>query len=246
MLNLIKKIVKGAARFALYALATTMAVAGITLMVVAFTGLDAPQYQSIKDLPVFDQSDITRNSPEKHVSLIAIMKEESGKIEFHCSAFVISDKLAVTAAHCVIDENGFLEKDELIIVDTKDIDTKVRAKPAAANLRADMAVITGDFSGFNKAQMSGTGFINAPGPFGTCGFPWGAFPALCTDFVPKANYYAEEKGDGHIFPGMSGGPVIDYTTGLIVGINTEIHDGFVSVAPTMGILGALELKLKTP
>jgi hypothetical protein len=224
-------------------------VTAVSIMAI-IEGPEPEQYQAIKDLPQFVASDIDQNNPSKEEAVIALFrmhgKGSHAKLEFHCTAFVISDKLAVTAAHCLVNEEDYnMTKDDITIKNADLKDTKVIAHAAAINVRADMGVITGDFSNFNKMKMREDGLLGSGGPFLTCGFPWGAKP-MCSVFQPESNFYTEVQGKGNIYPGMSGGPVVDLSCGMVVGINTEAIDGHVVVAPTNGIFGALEITTKSP
>lgn len=235
-------------------LALTCAIVGIVMIGCATVEIISgpiPQYQAMEGgLPGFNMNDADSNSKEKREPLIAMYRPDpiSGKITFYCTGFVISDKLALTAGHCLKDkQDQRLTKDDIQIKDVVQNDVGI-ARAGAINTRADMGVVVGDFSSFNKLKLSLSpgGFYFARGPYMACGFPWGAFPGVCLPFQPVSNYLFQIKGTGELYPGMSGGPVIDQYTGLVVAINTAVTDGFVIVAPTVGILGALELEVKMP
>jgi hypothetical protein len=216
------------------------------LDVIDNTGETFENYQSIENLPPYVKSDILTVSPNAQKPLLALYrKEKNGKLHFHCTAFVISNKLAVTAAHCVYGEGYDLTKDDIMIYNGELQDTKVIAKAGALNIRADLAVLVGDFSGFDKLQLNYiSGFIGLHGPFMVCGFPWGNTPAICNPFAPMAAYYDKVRGGGLMSPGMSGGPVIDDSNGVVAGVNVEVGNGYIAVAPVTGIFGALEIKVQ--
>lgn len=210
------------------------------------TGATYENYQAIESLPPFVKNDFLSVPPNAQKPLLALYrKEKNGKMHFHCSAFVISNKLAVTAAHCVYGEGYSLTKDDIHIYNGELQDTKVVAKAGALNIRADLAVLVGDFSGFEKLQLNYiSGFIGLPGPFLVCGFPWGNTPAICNAFVPMAAYFDKIRGSGLMSPGMSGGPAISDTDGVVAGVNVEVGDGYIAVAPVTGIFGALEIQVQ--
>ncbi len=204
------------------------------------------QYQKIKNLPAYNMSDILKNSPDKKDPIIALYEKYDGEQHFACTAFVISDKLALTAGHCIVTDEEFLSKDEIEIRDIKLQTTKIKATPGAVNTRADLGIIVGDFSGFNKFSLALNpgGVLSAIGPIMTCGFAWGSFPVLCVPFKVVNNAGFEERGIGRLYPGMSGGPVIDLGADNIIGINTGVEqNGGVVFSPTVGLIGALELQV---
>jgi hypothetical protein len=49
-------------------------------------------------------------------------------------------------------------------------------------------------------------------------------------------------GRGFLIPGMSGGPVIDVKHGTVLAVNSAATNGFVLVAPVMGILGSFGIE----
>lgn len=204
------------------------------------------QYQKIKDLPAYNISDLLENSPDKKDPIIALYEQSEGQMHFACTAFVISNKLALTAGHCLITDEEFLSTEDIEIRDMQLQKTKIKAKPGAVNLRADLGVIVGDFSGFNKfpLALNPGGVLSAIGPIMTCGFAWGSYPLLCTSYKIINNAAFEERGVGRLYPGMSGGPVLDLGAGNVIGINTRVeNNGGVVFSPTVGLIGALELQV---
>jgi Trypsin len=209
------------------------------------------QYQSIKNLPSYNLSDINDNSPDKYDAMVGLfrpMKKMGNKQHFFCTATVISDRLALTAAHCLIDEDDFMIKDPIIVKLSDNTnknfrETGVVARSGAINIRADLGIIVGNFKNFNKIRINlhPGGFFNVRGPFIACGFAWGSNPGLCIPFIPKDNYEFKEGGIGRLYPGMSGGPVIDVASGHLVGVNVQVMNSGVAVVPTVGLIGALEL-----
>jgi hypothetical protein len=175
--------------------------------------------------------------------LISIYRKINGKFTFYCTAFVVTDKYAITAGHCLLSHKGDLTKDIIQVRDPKLKETGVYAKAASINTRADLGVITGDFRTFKKFAIDADGLLSKPGPFYACGFGYGNAPPQCYPFKPTGIYGFAIKGNGFMYPGMSGGPVIDRATGAIVGVNIEVGDSFVVAAPLVGFLGALELEL---
>lgn len=238
---------------------TTIGLCLMTLTALGFLGysgiqglLEKPvsQYQAIKDLPAFNIKDIEKNTqdPTRPDAMIALFRPDpiTGKITYFCTGFAISDKLALTAGHCLVDSSGErMTTDEITI---KDLEFKEigKGKAGAINTRADMGVVVGDFSYLNKVKLrlDPGGFYGTNGPYIACGFAWGSLPAKCFSLSPQTNYFFQVKCSGELYPGMSGGPVLDEDSHEIVGINAAVTDGAVIITPTNGLIGALELKIE--
>lgn len=240
-LDIMKALILGSLAFILALTAISMLSEGLG----SITGRNTyQQHQNLDKLPKLNMHDVDAPAPNGPASMIALFVKNDKDVEtFQCTAFVISNKYAITAAHCLFDENLKLKTTDIFIYDLNLKRTKIVARAASIDIRADMGAILGDFSSFKKVRISTNGFLDTNGPFLTCGFPWGD-KQLCSLFVPKANYYAMIQGSGNIYPGMSGGPVVDVSKGLVVGINVQVLDGRIAVVPLNGLFGALHLEVE--
>lgn len=168
-------------------------VSSLVLVAVAWDkfGPEYEQYQS-NNLPEFHYNDYRNDSPDKKYPIIALArKDKQGKEQFWCTAFVVSDKLALTAGHCLMDvrDEYKMTKDPIKVADVNGAPTGIEAQAAALNIRADLGMITADFSKFNKLPL----YLFPGGILGledkdqhhfkTCGFAWGSVPILCTPFT---------------------------------------------------------------
>lgn len=203
---------------------------------------------TLKDKPKFKISEMNTSPGDNALKpVIAIYRKNlSGEWTYYCTAFVVTNAYALTASHCLMDgKTGELATDELQIrnIDLKPTNT-ITAKAASINSRADVGVVLGDFSAYKKLNIVRQGFFGHKGPYVSCGFPYGETPPLCIPFIPITNYFFKVKGHGALFPGMSGGPVIDVPTNDVVGLNLLAENEFVAVAPMIGIVGALQLELE--
>jgi V8-like Glu-specific endopeptidase len=177
----------------------------------------------------------------KHHEIIKITMENGGS----CTAFVISDKIALTAAHCVLECSMFgckIVKGKLSVYNSEGKNTGIKALPVRKNIdgRMDFAAITGDFSKFNKIKVLISDTYLADGLLSDssvthCGYAQGNFPPVCTEgsIIKRSGFQMET--DGVLIPGMSGGPVIN-CDGVVIGINSAVKEETSVYCPTFGIL----------
>lgn len=201
------------------------------------------------NLPVFHQhQDLTKNTYSPLVRLEK--KRKSKKDDFFCSAVIISDDYAVTAAHCLMNDSTFSpglisEPFNVRSIANEDgSESVVAAKAAALNNRADYGLITGDFKKFTKLLLMNSPMSIAqlsPALY-TCGFPWGASD-VCYLTQPVGTYFGLLEMRGILFPGMSGGPVLDATADGVFAVNSAVGDGYIIVAPLVGLFETLGVEV---
>lgn len=163
---------------------------------------------------------------------------------FFCSAFVVSDSYTITAAHCLADYQvfGIVFKSHPKGIEMRDqagrrvgaIITEVRYDE-----RSDQGLLVGNFSMFNKLQVvtSPESFFHvlSDSDLTSCGFPYaGKLACSPMKFTKIWNFYVMATGLG-MWPGMSGGPLIDLKTGYVIGINTGVLDSQFILATTVNL-----------
>lgn len=151
----------------------------------------------------------------------------------NCSAFVISDSMAMTAAHCVDDFNPLSHA--LADKDKKHFQAFAIYK-ASAHL--DQAILLGDFTRYKKLPLKKitNGIEGNKGPFKTCGYPYGG-KLICFDWEFKTTRYFNLSGKGFLYGGMSGGPLIDWSTGQVLGINVSVSaEDYSNISPLVNTL----------
>lgn len=169
----------------------------------------------------------------------------STKRDFVCSGVVIGSNYVLTAAHCLADSAGNLTTKTLYVSDVND-GNKVKSKAAALFWRQDLGIIQGDFSKYKSADIFNDNLGITEGPLVQCGFPGGNKNYTCV--MSKAI-----KPDGFLiattaemFPGMSGGPVVDLLTNKVVGVNSRALSlsapAVSEYAPTIGVLGYFKIE----
>ena len=148
-----------------------------------------------------------------------------------CSAFVISDEYAITAAHCAVDKSRFISKDSVYIYDYYGVYTNITANFAALNHEQDIALVKGNFTHFEVLGVDSK-YIPKVGDFLMgCGFPAdGNFSCSITKFTRSYNEFYYTTG-APIFHGQSGGPVFNKNN-KVVAVNSQI-------APEGAVFGPL-------
>lgn len=198
--------------------------------------------QEISNLPPFNTSDRLNPTPVFYSSLIRL---ETPDHRFYCSAFVISNKYAMTAAHCLYNSGQFMKTGKIDIFSSYLQNTHVVARPAALNLYDDIGLIVGNFQDFKKipVMVVPTPIDFFKGPFMACGYPYGD-QMMCSRFSLISNMFFLVQGSGFIYPGMSGGPVIDVSSGIVVGVNSRVTYDDVVIAPLTGFFGSIGIRLE--
>lgn len=173
-----------------------------------------------------------------------------------CSATVVSDTYAITAAHCLltngvqitpfgIQEVQVLKPDAISIYNSDNQFTGTIGYALGANNRMDYGIITGDFRMFNRLSIDpdNNGFVDTMDtPRTVCGYPFNRAKPLCYKYQPTGWYNFQVLGDGYVAPGMSGGTVINPKTGYLDGVIVGVTNGQVIVAPLLGLFTSLGLE----
>lgn len=161
---------------------------------------------------------------------------------FFCSGSVISDQLILTAAHCVA--GAPLNKPLLEIRDMFN-KGKTPASVLEYNERADFALLKGDFKDFKhmtytvKPQEIVDSFHLHR--LTLCGYPH-AGQLFCSQFKFIGQTVFGMAGYAHMWPGMSGGPIIDMETGQIVAVVTGMDGDKGIVSPIIELFESLHVK----
>lgn len=192
-----------------------------------------------KNAPMYQEpSFVTDNNLDS-----AVVRLHDSNGNFFCSGVVISKNYIATAAHCLAGQSFGVGA---ILIHNSELKFVASATVAAYEERSDQGLLFGDFSAFNNIALE----QNAPDiimafvgnhPMITCGYPYGG-RAICGPFMPRSrsNFYI--AGDGFLYPGMSGGPVIDMTTGKVIAVNSRVEDSLAIVAPLIELLANLHIK----
>jgi len=167
-----------------------------------------------------------------------------------CSGVVISKGFVVTAAHCVLEQTQtpygvfMMPTRQSMLAHSGKIAIPVTI--AYISFARDVAVLAGDFSNIPAAlNDAGATGINLTDEYLSCGHPMGDRRVICVN-LGKLSETDVQMGvfKGLILFGMSGGPVFNNSTGMLVGVNTAIYPramgGGSAITPILGLLGELK------
>ena len=163
------------------------------------------------------------NKPELYSPFIRLITENNFT---YCSATVVSDKIAITAAHCIPMYQTYV----FISNEHKTENFTVLVYSVIDSI--DQAILIGDFTKFKhfnlKSQMNG--IAGSKGPFVTCGYPYNG-ELLCYKYKPLGIYEFMIKGESYLYSGMSGGGLIDTSNNTLVAVNSAVTKEYVIHSP---------------
>lgn len=181
--------------------------------------------------PVPTVKEVMPAASGKYPALVRLFSQDGGR----CSGVVISDKLVLTAAHCL---DG-----KPLIIESVGQALRIAGRPMMANPRADYGLVFGDFTAFSKLETQrdpSKDILYFPSNFVMCGFPYGGATPVCYPVTGDLTKYVDKiRTEGQLYPGMSGGPVIDLNTGNVVAVNSAVMPGGVLIAPLVGLFVVL-------
>jgi S1-C subfamily serine protease len=178
-------------------------------------------------------------TPEKkHFPIVRIESQNRKSI---CTAFVINDKQAITAAHCVEKElslfSFLMPEDKFDVYNSEGTKTTaVATVEEIADETSDIAILKGDFKNFEKLNVRKQYNLVLKEPLLACGYPGGFKQLQCTYGVYAGTSYFSGLMTGYLAKGMSGGPVIDMND-EVVGVNSRrLQNGLSMFAIIFGII----------
>lgn len=130
----------------------------------------------------------------------------------YCSGFVVSDEIVITAAHCINSSIVFIQDENKKIIVKSIVYSLIKAN--------DQAILVGDFTMFKKFNVKDVldGINKNDKNLKTCGYPYGG-KLICYNYTNKGNYNFMLRGISQLYSGMSGGPLFDSKTNIVIGIN---------------------------
>lgn len=199
-----------------------------------------------KDLPALVPG---LTAPSKSPPVIRLHDAET--LEFFCSGTVIGSNYAITAAHCVAGRSN-----KKATVQVRALDGTISPKlvtPVFAEGRSDLALLLGDFTEFNPMVVSFNPktilniLINPMLPVLACGFPQGG-DLFCSPMTDRYQALFGIAGQGFLYPGMSGGPVLVLIEGtpILLGVNTSVMEHGIYISPLIELLVMAKVKVDQP
>lgn len=219
-------------------LAAIMVVIGLSIVwsdgpEVIMSMIKASNYQVKEGIrSPFNTKDILTNNPKKSNAIVRLHTLDN---RFFCSGSVISDKYVLTASHCLVNSIGKMRNENLYVVAQDRMNVEIGI-PVAAESTTDLALIEGDFSGFNKIKiLIDPNDLDLKDHFKICGFQMGTPEITCYNTEIKSNNYFTLLGTGITFRGSSGGPGIDLEKNIVISVNTAVSESGVILSPVIGI-----------
>lgn len=155
-----------------------------------------------------------------------------------CSAFVVSNNMAITAEHCV---RGGSQFKLLLGKGTFYVDVE----PVRTFTVGDLALLVGGFEEFNKVsihpKIEQVLSKNDEVEGRACGFPWGSVKPVCISFEGISMWNLFFSSESFLFPGMSGGPV--FVGSEVIGVNVALIGHLSLYSLLIGIDATLRINL---
>ena len=161
-----------------------------------------------------------------------------------CSATIISDKYAITAAHCI---PPLAEMFSYMLSVGKPpmflVGSNIAVSPVMTNERLDVAVVEGNFAALNHSIRVDRfkGEVYEVREAVLCGYALFTDTLRCTKAKHVGNSFFSAKFDTVGIPGQSGGAVFTLDGRLIGVIQGGDEDGHTHVGSTTGVLSLVPL-----
>lgn len=167
---------------------------------------------------------------------IPIMRLVDPVERISCSGYVVDGSHLLTCAHC-LNKTGHLPTYDLLAYEAGSNKDPIKVSAVAYDTGTDIGIIQGNFADFKAVKMDLDESFLEKKQYYTCGFSYGRKDLFCSVFIPETNSYADIHGVGRVYPGVSGGLVLDPSTASAVGLVSAFGEGVTVVVPLVGLLG---------
>lgn len=170
---------------------------------------------------------------------------------FRCTAFIISNDYAITAAHCLVSNfSKKLDTNDIEIV-SEDRTISVTAQAVGSYSSGDLGLIRGEFQNFKKLSIDAS-VLSVPRALTatqlvSCGYPRGTNRIVCYRQSQCGVYYDFVACQGLLYHGMSGGPLIsidEVGSVGVVGVNSALASDSNLFSPLIGLFELFNIKTK--
>lgn len=211
------------------------------------------------NLPEFNEATVDY-SDKKYIAVVQMVDLESGK--GFCTGFVISNNYMISAAHCFVDQKTSKLNDKQYgararSIEDANIVMTVFVDVVGVHVNADYALLKGDFTELSKLKVNVSGSVMQqwtqrsllpgmpPIPVFAIGYPYGTTVAMAYAQSDCRNVYdfIECGLSQGLFPGCSGGPVIDPLSGEVIGINYAMGANTKFFKHLIGFFEAFNIKV---
>jgi hypothetical protein len=177
-------------------------------------------------------------------AIVRLYRPVPGVGMIFCSGVVVSSTKIITAAHCLAPTPFDVEAPTLEVRTASNVPLGITAQILAFDPINDLGVLYGNFTMLNKHEaISGAVEINEAfktHKIAICGYPQaGRF--TCSPLTDARNFLLGFSTLGFAYPGMSGGPVLDLTTGKVIGVASTVSNDRVLLAPLVEVWKALHV-----
>lgn len=170
-----------------------------------------------------------KNEEQKYQTLVEKVKNASFRLAFNkspfCTGFVVGRNFALTAGHCVTPDVSLAAKAGTLVSLPFEPKNKYRSRinPLGAIGRFDWGFVTGSFANYNRLEVDTMGeLIQVGRKVVICGGPLGSMDFRCyLTKIQRLEGFNIIIG-GIVMPGQSGGAVVDFETGKVIGITSAV------------------------
>lgn len=158
----------------------------------------------------------------------------SNKGKGSCTATVVYENYALTAAHCV--------KPKIVY---EVWGTKETVRAVYINLQLDRAILKGEFKDRQAILVDHRAdLLHSTPAVVYCGYAGGSHTEVCKQGMRYGLDVFQVMFSNTVMPGMSGGPVVDMVSGQLVGIITSAQkNGAMTCTSTVGMFDQAGIKL---
>lgn len=161
----------------------------------------------------------------------------------HCTAFVVSDQYAITAAHCILPIPNSYNPDVNVRIYAVDGSPLQDATVIINRSQADIVALKGSFADYDHLEVNDdVNFRYNEETYAMKGYPYMSTKLHTSKIKLTENFQNGMCAKGWATFGFSGSPVIDLNTGKAIGVMSAIAQGYVIFYPIISMKEMLHLE----